>query len=118
MALTRKSTGHSAPRKAYVPAPATTTTKTTKTKTKTKTSSKKPGSGSGVTKPKANTSKPRAKATGGRVTKRKPTLKDKAKGAIKKAVGTVERKPGKKVSLWHSSTDQSVSVSSYLCQRS
>jgi len=55
---------------------------------------------------KANTSKPRAKAaTAGRVEKKKapatknkrtPTVVDKVKGVVEKAVGTIEGKPAKK----------------------
>lgn len=70
---------------------------------KPKSTSKKPT----VPKTKANTSKPRAKAaSGGRVEKKKapatknkrtPTVTDKVKGAIEKAVGTIEGKPAKKV---------------------
>ena len=62
---------------------------------------------SAVPKTKANTSKPRAKAaTAGRVEKKKapatknkrtPTVLDKVKGVVDKAVGTIEGKPGKKV---------------------
>lgn len=62
---------------------------------------------SAVPKTKANTSKPRAKAaTAGRVEKKKapatknkrtPTVVDKVKGVVEKAVGTIEGKPGKKV---------------------
>ncbi len=60
-----------------------------------------------VPKTKANTSKPRAKAaTAGRVEKKKapatknkrtPTVVDKVKGVVEKAVGTIEGKPAKKV---------------------
>ena len=60
-----------------------------------------------VPKTKANTSKPRAKAsTTGRVEKKKapatknkrtPTLADKVKGVVEKVVGTIEGKPAKKV---------------------
>lgn len=60
-----------------------------------------------VPKTKANTSKPRAKAaTAGRVEKKKapatkkkrtPTVADKVKGGVEKAVGAVEGKPAKKV---------------------
>ncbi|CAD6580327.1 MAG: hypothetical protein ASARMPREDX12_009522 [Alectoria sarmentosa] len=59
-----------------------------------------------IPKTKANTSKPRAKAaTAGRVEKKKapvtknkrtPTVADKGKGVVEKAVGTVEGKPAKK----------------------
>lgn len=59
-----------------------------------------------VPKTKANTSKPRAKAaTAGRVEKKKapatkkkrtPTVADKVKGGVEKAVGAVEGKPAKK----------------------
>lgn len=51
---------------------------------------------------KRTTTKPTTKkTTTGRVTKpatqkRKPSVKDKVEGAVKKAVGTVERKPAKK----------------------
>ena len=112
MALTRGSTGHSAPRKAYVPNPSSTATKTTKTKTKTSKTAKIPAAGSGaISRSKANTSKPRVKATaGGRVTKpattenkRHSTTKDKIKGLVKRAQGKVEGKPGKKVGLYGSS---------------
>lgn len=91
MALTRHTTGHSAPRQAYAPATSTTTKRTTTTK--------KP-------KPKTNALKPGAKTTttttGGRVAKprgrpRKTGLKDKVEGLVYKVIGTVERKPGKKV---------------------
>ncbi|KAF6228355.1 hypothetical protein HO133_008085 [Letharia lupina] len=61
---------------------------------------------SSVPKTKANTSKPRAKAaTAGRVEKKKapatknkrtPTVTDKVKGVVEKAVGTIEGKPAKK----------------------
>lgn len=60
-----------------------------------------------VPKTKANTSKPRAKAaTAGRVEKKKapatknkrtPTVTDKLKGVVEKAVGAIEGKPAKKV---------------------
>ena len=60
-----------------------------------------------VPKTKANTSKPRAKAsTAGRVEKKKapatknkrtPTVADKVKGVVEKVVGTIEGKPAKKV---------------------
>ena len=70
---------------------------------KPKSTSKKPT----VPKTKANTSKPRAKAaTTGRVEKKKapatknkrtPTVTDKVKGVVDKAVGTIESKPAKKV---------------------
>lgn len=60
-----------------------------------------------TTKAKANTSKPRAKVTTGRVTKKPATKKTPAKavkkvaakvnGAVKKAEGAVEGKPAKKV---------------------
>ena len=68
---------------------------------------------SSVPKTKANTSKPRAKAaTAGRVEKKKapatkskrtPTVTDKVKGVVEKAVGTIEGKPAKKVCCFHSS---------------
>lgn len=71
---------------------------------------------SAVPKTKANTSKPRAKAaTAGRVEKKKapatknkrtPTVLDKVKGVVDKAVGTIEGKPGKKVRLNSSSLSQ------------
>ena len=67
-----------------------------------------------VPKTKANTSKPRAKpATAGRVEKKKapasknkrtPTMTDKVKGVIEKAVGTIEGKPAKKVCCSRSSS--------------
>lgn len=66
-----------------------------------------------VPKTKANTSKPRAKAaTAGRVEKKKapatknkrtPTVVDKVKGVVEKAVGTIEGKPAKKVCCSRSS---------------
>ena len=69
---------------------------------------------SAVPKTKANTSKPRAKAaTTGRVEKKKapatknkrtPTVLDKVKGVVDKAVGTIEGKPAKKVCRSHSSS--------------
>ncbi|MCJ1347216.1 hypothetical protein MMC31_005438 [Peltigera leucophlebia] len=97
MALTRHATGHSAPRKTTTTV-TTTTTSPTARKKKTTTS----------TRPKANTSKPRAQATtSGRVTKsrapatknppRKTSVKDKVEGVLEKIVGTVEGRPGKKV---------------------
>ena len=62
---------------------------------------------SSVPKTKANTSKPRVKAaTAGRVEKKKapatknkrtPTVADKVKGVVEKAVGAIEGKPAKKV---------------------
>ena len=91
---TRSATGKSAPRKLFTIEPTTTTTRKTKTKTTTKTTGK----------PKANMSKPRAKATTtGRVEKKAPAKKrktsvgDKVKGLVEKAEGKIERKPGKKV---------------------
>ena len=91
---TRSATGKSAPRKLFTIEPTTTTTRKPKTKTTTKTTGK----------PKANMSKPRAKATStGRVEKKAPAKKrktsvgDKVKGLVEKAEGKVERKPGKKV---------------------
>lgn len=67
-----------------------------------------------VPKTKANTSKPRAKAaTAGRVEKKKapatknkrtPTVIDKVKGIVEKAVGTIEGKPAKKVCCGHPSS--------------
>ena len=91
---TRSATGKSAPRKLFTIEPTTTTTRKTKTKTTTKTTGK----------PKANMSKPRAKATStGRVEKKAPAKKrktsvgDKVKGLVEKAEGKIERKPGKKV---------------------
>ena len=67
-----------------------------------------------VPKTKANTSKPRAKATtAGRVEKKKapmtknkrtPTVTDKVKGVVEKAVGAVEGKPAKKVCYSHCSS--------------
>jgi len=102
MVSTRQATGNSAPRKLFNPASEPTTTKT-KTKAKTTTTKK-----STPTKPKANISKPRAKATTtGRVEKKKApatkakkaTVGDRIEGALEKAVGTVEDKPGKKVCL-------------------
>jgi len=96
MAITRGTTGITAPRKPYTPATSEPATKTTKPKTKTKTAAK----------PKANTSKPRAKATAaGRVEKKepatkkkgKPTVGEKVKGAVEKAAGAIEKKPAKKV---------------------
>ena len=64
-----------------------------------------------VPKTKANTSKPRAKAsTAGRVEKKKtpatknkrtPTVADKVKGVVEKVVGTIEGKPAKKVCCTH-----------------
>ncbi|KAK0515091.1 hypothetical protein JMJ35_002470 [Cladonia borealis] len=90
---TRSATGKSAPRKLFTIEPTTTTTRKTKTKTTTKTTGK----------PKANMSKPRAKATStGRVEKKAPAKKrktsvgDKVKGLVEKAEGKIERKPGKK----------------------
>lgn len=98
MALTRHATGHSAPRKTTNTTTVTTTTSPTARKKKTTT----------LTRPKANTSKPRAQATtSGRVTKsrapatknppRKTSVKDKVEGVLEKIVGTVEGRPGKKV---------------------
>ena len=83
MAVTRGATGNSRPR--------IIATIDTATATKPRKSTK------------ANTSKPRTPATKtGRVAKapsthhkRKPNVKDKVEGAIEKAVGKVERKPGK-----------------------
>ena len=51
--------------------------------------------------PAAGTKKSTAgrKTATGRVTKHKPTVKDKVKGAVEKAKGVVERKPGKKGKL-------------------
>lgn len=99
MVSTRQATGNSAPRKLFNPTSEPTTVKT-KAKTKTTTTKK-----STPAKPKANISKPRAKATTtGRVEKKVPAMKarkatvgDKVKGVVEKAVGTVEDKPGKKV---------------------
>ena len=97
MALTRGSGGITAPRKPYTPAVETTTTRKTKTNTTTK-----KATGSGVGRPKANTSKPRAKATTeGRVeqkkldTKKNASVGDRVKGAVEKTVGIVDNKPGK-----------------------
>jgi len=100
MVSTRQSTGNSAPRKLFTPTSEPTTAKT-KTKTKTTTTRK-----STPAKPKANISKPRAKATiTGRVEKKKApankakkvTVEDMVKATVEKAAGTVEDKLGKKV---------------------
>jgi hypothetical protein len=99
MVSTRQATGNSAPRKLINPTPEPTTTKTT-------TATKK----STPAKPKANISKPRAKATtAGRVEKKKkaPATKggsaiaygDKLKDAVEKVAGAGEDKPAKKVCL-------------------
>ena len=85
MAITRHNNGISKPREFPV---VETTTTTTKKKT-----TKKPALGGGggrVAKPKATKKTPAA------THKRKPTLADKVKGAVKKATGAVERKPAKK----------------------
>ncbi|MCJ1460762.1 hypothetical protein MMC28_011144 [Mycoblastus sanguinarius] len=97
-ALTRGATGHPAPRKPFTPAVAPPPAKAKK--------SAAPKSKAAIPKAKANISKPRAKATAtGRVEKKKapatknkrePSMTDKVKGAVEKAVGIVEGKPGKK----------------------
>lgn len=100
MAGTRAKSGYTAAKpQVYTPTVGITTKRPTKKKAATK-----KASGSGVAKPKANTSKPRAKvATAGRVEKKKAapkkkaTVGDKVKGAIKKTAGKIEGKPGKKV---------------------
>ena len=81
MASTRSATGNSRPRQF--------TTIATEPASRKK---------AGTTKKKATTTKkPAAKKTStGRVTKHKPTVGDKVKGAVEKAKGVVERKPGKK----------------------
>jgi len=79
MAGTRSSTGNSKPRVIETVSTEPTRKRTTTKKPKSNTSAKR------VTKPK----------TGGGVRKHKPTLKDKAEGAIEKVVGKVEGKPGK-----------------------
>lgn len=100
MAVTRHATGHSAPRKTTTTSVTTTTNSPASRKKKTTT----------TTRPKANTSKPRAQATtSGRVTKsrapatknppRKTSVKDKVEGVLEKIVGAVEGRPGKKVRL-------------------
>ena len=117
MAVTRHATGHSAPRKSFS---SSVTTALFGPKTKQKPSTKTTAASSGTT---ANTSKPRAKTVaGGRVGKktttttttkatagggeglkrrpRKTGVKDKVQGLLEKAVGTVEGKPGKKVSVF------------------
>jgi hypothetical protein len=84
MASTRSTTGNSKPRVV-----ATISTEPSRKRTATK-------------KTKANTSKPRS--TEGGITKkrapapqhkRKPSIKDKVEGAVEKAIGKVEGKPGK-----------------------
>jgi hypothetical protein len=82
MAITRHATGSSRPRQFPV-------VETTTTTTKKKTTKKPAVKGARV-----------GKAGGAKATpaqhKRKPTVADKVKGAVKKAAGAVERKPAKK----------------------
>jgi hypothetical protein len=87
MAITRGANGKSTPRVPFVVS-TDPSRKTTTGRKKTTTTTKKPAT---------------KKTTTGRVTKkapathhkRKPSVKDKVEGSVKKAVGKVERKPGK-----------------------
>jgi len=81
MAQTRGATGNAKPR-VFAPI----STEPVRKRKTTGTTTKKSTAGAGVT-------KKRAPATSH---KRKSNLKDKVEGAVDKAVGTVERKPGKK----------------------
>lgn len=82
MAQTRGATGNSRPRVFASIA----TEPATRRKTTTTTKKKSAATGAGVTKKRApNTHH-----------KRQPHLKDKVEGALEKAKGTIERKPGKK----------------------
>lgn len=86
MAQTRGATGNARPRVfTAISTEPVTKRKATTTKTR-KPTTKKSVTGAGVTKKRAaNTHH-----------KRKPHLKDKLEGAVEKAKGTIERKPGKK----------------------
>lgn len=101
MAGTRAKSGYTAAKPQIYTPPVETSAKRTP---RAETTAKKV-SGSGAVKHKANTSEPRAKATtAGRIEKKKATPKkkkaiigDKIEGAVKRATGKVEGKPGKKV---------------------
>ena len=84
MASTRSTTGNSKPR--VVAAISTEPSRKRATTKKTKANTSKPRSTAG------GVTKKRAPAT---QHKRKPSIKDKAEGAVEKVVGKVEHKPGK-----------------------
>ncbi|MCJ1446698.1 MAG: hypothetical protein MMC23_007204 [Stictis urceolatum] len=90
MAVTRHTTGSSRPRVFPVVETAPTTTRKTPTTVKPKT---KKTTAERVTKPTTTKSTKKASVA---THKRKPTVGDKVKGALKKAEGAVQRKPGKK----------------------
>lgn len=85
MAQTRGATGNARPR-VFDPISTEPARKRNTTGASTKARTAKPKAAGGVTKKRAP----------GAQSKAKPTLKDKAEGAVEKAAGTVERKPGKK----------------------